>query len=110
MAWSWRSLTERHIQKALAEGKLSKLEGEGKPLTDRTSDALIEPGLAVGHRIMAEAGVRPQEFDLKEQLDAARRAYAALSDPEEKKAAMAKIAKLELQYDLARDARRAFFR
>ena len=110
MAWSWHALTERQMRKALAEGKLSKLEGEGKPLPDRTADAFVDPGLAVGHRIMAEAGVRPPEFALKEELEAARRAYAALTDPAEKKAASARIADLEMRYNLARDSRKAFFR
>ncbi len=103
-------LSERQILKAKAEGKLSGLDGEGRPLPDRTADALIDPGLAAGHRIMAEAGVRPPEFDLKEQLEAARRAYAELTDQAEKKALSAKIADLEMRYNLARDARRAFFR
>lgn len=110
MAEHWDKLTERQIRKAQAEGKLDGLSGEGKPLPDRTSDALIDPGLAVGHRIMAEAGVRPEEFDLKEQLAAARATYAQLKDPEERKAAMLRIADLEMRYNLARDARRAFFR
>ncbi len=110
MAWSWHSLTERQIRKALAEGKLSKLEGEGQPLPNRSSDTLIDPGLAAGHRIMAAAGVRPQEFDIKDELDAARKAYAELTLPEDKKAAMARIAELEMKYELARDSRRAFFR
>ena len=110
MVRSWHKLTERQIQKAMAEGKLSKLEGEGKPLPLRSSDALVDPGLAAGHRIMAEAGVRPQEFDLKEQLEDARRKFTQLTDPQERKAAIARIADLEMRYNMARDARRAFFR
>lgn len=96
--------------KARAEGQLSNLQGEGEPLPRRPEDTLTDPGLAAGHRIMAAAGVRPEEFDLKEQLDAARRAYAELCDPSERAAAMAEIADLELRYNIARDARKRFFR
>lgn len=110
MSRKFRDLTERQILKALAEGKLSDLEGEGKPLPDRPEEALVDPGLAAGHRIMAEAGVVPEEFGLKKQLDAARAAYATLSDPEEKKAAMKTIADLELRFHIAQDARRRFMR
>ncbi|WP_050930555.1 DUF1992 domain-containing protein [Aestuariivita boseongensis] len=110
MAWNWDKLTERQIRKAQAEGKLSHLEGEGKPLPDRTADAFIDAGLAAGHRIMAEAGVRPEEFDLKEKLDAARRHFATLTDPDQRKEASRLIADLEMRYNMARDARRAFFR
>ena len=43
----------------------------------------------------------------------ARQAFAAwreVTDPEEKKKAMARIADLEMRYNMARDARRAFLR
>ncbi|WP_327284725.1 hypothetical protein [Ruegeria halocynthiae] len=59
---------------------------------------------------MAQAGVLPEEFNLKKQLDAAHVAYADLTDPGDRKAAMAKIADLEMRYNMARDARRAFLR
>jgi len=110
MSRAFRNLTERQIRKAEAEGKLSGLAGEGAPLPDRTGEAFVDPGLAAGMRVMAEAGVKPEEFGLKEQLQQARRDYAALTDPAERKAAMARIADLEMRYNMARDARRAFFR
>jgi len=110
MSRKFRELTERQIQKALAEGKLSKLDGEGKPLPRRPGDALVDPALAAGHRIMAEAGVVPEEFRLKKELDAARAAYAELTEPEERKSAMKRIADLELRYHTAQEARRRFMR
>ncbi|TNF63284.1 MAG: DUF1992 domain-containing protein [Rhodobacteraceae bacterium] len=110
MSRDLRHLTERQILKAEAEGKLKGLRGEGKPLPDRTGQEMVDPGLAAGLRMMAEAGVTPEEFRLKADLDAARAAYADLTDPEEKKAAMARIADLEMRYNMAREARRAFFR
>lgn len=105
---SWHRLTEQQIRKAEAEGKLKGLEGEGKPLPDRPGDAFISAGDAVGHRIMAEAGALPEEITLKRALDAARTAWAAESDPEEKKRRMAAIADLELRYSIAREARMKF--
>ncbi|RME13997.1 MAG: DUF1992 domain-containing protein, partial [Alphaproteobacteria bacterium] len=51
----WHRLTEQQIRRAEAEGKLSGLAGEGKPLPERPGDAFIDPGDAIGHRIMAEA-------------------------------------------------------
>ena len=110
MSRAFRSLIERQLLKARAEGKLSGLEGEGKPLPDRSGEAMVDPALATGMRIMAEAGVKPEEFGLKEQLAEARKLYTSLTDPDEKRAAMARIADLEMRYNMARDARRAFFR
>ncbi len=59
---------------------------------------------------MAQAGVLPEEFGIRKELDAARQAYAGLTDAADRKAAMARIADLEMRYNMARDARRAFMR
>ncbi|MBS0125114.1 DUF1992 domain-containing protein [Thetidibacter halocola] len=107
---NWTRLTEAQIRKAEAEGKLRGLEGEGKPLPYRPGDALIDPGDAVGFRIMAEAGALPQEIALKVALDAARTEWQAATGAEDKKRLMSKIADLQTRYEIARDARRRFLR
>lgn len=110
MSRKLRNLTEHQIAKARAEGKLDGLEGEGKPLPQRPEEAMVDPGLAMGMRMMAEAGVTPEEFALKKRLDASRKHYTTLTDPDEKRAAMVRIADLEMRHAMARDARRAFLR
>ncbi|UWQ54934.1 DnaJ family domain-containing protein [Leisingera caerulea] len=110
MTRAFRSLIERQLAKAQAEGQLQGLEGEGKPLPDRSGEALADPAMAAGMRIMAQAGVVPEEFRLKAELDAARKDYAALTDPQARKAAMAHIADLEMRCNMARDARKSFLR
>ncbi|WGW03711.1 DnaJ family domain-containing protein [Tropicibacter oceani] len=105
-----RHLTESQIRKALAEGKLSGLEGEGKPLPKRPGDALVDPGEAVGFRIMAEAGALPAEVKLKAALDQARADWQAASAPEDKKRLMKAIADMQLRYEIAREARQKFMR
>ena len=107
MSRKFRQLTEAQIRKAEAKGELSGLAGEGKPLPDRPGDRLIDPGDAVGHRIMAEAGALPEEILLKRQLSDAKAAYAEVPE-KDKKAAMAKIADLELKLAIAQEARRKF--
>jgi len=96
--------------KALAEGKLSGLAGEGKPLPDRPGDAFISAGDAVGFRIMAEAGVLPEEIALKKLAEAQRARLATLTDPEARKQAMAELAQLEMRRAIAEEARRKFLR
>ncbi|WP_170572799.1 DUF1992 domain-containing protein [Ruegeria atlantica] len=110
MFGSLGKLIERQIKKAQAEGQLQDLEGQGHPLPDRSSEAQCDPAITVGHRIMAQAGALPEEFEIKKALDAARSTYAGLTDPDERKAVMSKIADLEMRYNMARDARRAFMR
>lgn len=108
---SWLShLAERRMLAALAKGELTNLAGEGQPLPDRTGDAFIDPGDAVGFRIMAEAGVLPPEITLKKQVAAQRAHLATLTNAAERKAAMAELARLEMRQSMAEEARRAFMK
>ena len=108
---SWLSqLAERQIQKTRLKGELQGLEGEGKPLPDRPGDAFVSPGDAVGFRMMAEAGVLPEEIALKKAVLAQRARLAALTDADQRKAAMAELAQLEMRQAIAEEARRKFLR
>lgn len=109
MSWLSR-LAERQILKAQVTGQLQNLEGEGKPLPDRTGDAFVSAGDAVGFRIMAEAGVLPEEIRLKHEIAAARDRLAGLQDEAARKAALAEIARLEMLQAIAEEARRKFLR
>lgn len=108
MTQTFSRLAERQIQKALAEGKLRGLAGEGKPLPDRSGEAFSDMATAVAIRIMAEAGALPEEFKIKKLLDAARQSYREAEDDEARRVAMALIADLEQRYNIAVEARRRF--
>ncbi|GGX42294.1 DUF1992 domain-containing protein [Tateyamaria omphalii] len=105
-----RELIERQIQKARLDGQLDGLEDEGKPLPDRPGDALTDAGDAVGFRIMAQAGVILEEIQIKQALAEQRALLARLTDPPAHKEAMAELARLELRYNIAREARQKFMR
>ena len=107
MSWL-NKLAERQIAKARAKGELDHLAGQGKPLPDRSGDAFISAGDAAGFRILAEAGVLPQEITLKKQAAAQRAHLATLTDPDQRKAAMTELARLEMQQAIAYEARRKF--
>lgn len=109
MSWLSR-LTERRILKTLAEGGLRSLEGEGNPLPDRSGDACVDAGEAIGFRIMAEAGVLPEEIVLKKQVTAQKAVLLDLTGAEERKAAMARLSDLEMRQAIAEEARRRFLR
>jgi hypothetical protein len=109
MSWLSR-LAERQIQKARLKGDLQGLEGEGKPLPDRPGDAFVSAGDAVGFRIMAQAGALPEEITLKKQAAAQRAHLATLTDEDERKAAMAELARLEMLQAIAEESRRMFLR
>ena len=108
---NWLSrLVERQILKAQATGQLTGLAGEGEPLPERPGDAFTSAGDAAGFRIMAEAGVLPPEIELKKQVAAALQDLAALTDPDARKAAMARLADLQMRQAMAEESRRAFLR
>lgn len=107
MSWLSR-LAERRMQAARLKGELQGLEGEGKPLPDRPGDAFVSAGDAVGFRIMAEAGVLPEEIVLKKKVLAQTEYLATLTDAAERKAAMAELARLQMLQAMAEESRRKF--
>ena len=108
MSWL-NTLVERHIAAARAKGQLDHLPGDGKPLPDVAHD-LVNPIDAAGFRIMAEAGVLPEEITLKKQAAAQRAHLATLTDAALRKTAQAELARLEMRQAIAEEARRAFLR
>jgi hypothetical protein len=108
---SWRDrIVERQIRKAQAKGQLEGLKGEGEPLPERPGDAFISAADAAAFRIMAQAGVLPEEIVLKKQVAAQRAALALITDPAERKAGLARLAELEMRQSIAQEARRRFLR
>jgi hypothetical protein len=55
------ALVERRLEEAAANGELSNLPGEGRPL-DLSDDALVPPELRVAYRIVRNAGCVPPEL------------------------------------------------
>ena len=109
MSWLSR-MAERQMTKARLQGQLQGLAGEGHPLPDRIGDAFVSHGDAIGFRIMAEAGVLPEEITYKKQAIALRATLATLTDAQAIKAAMAELARVEMRQAMAEDARRAFLK
>jgi hypothetical protein len=109
MSWLSR-LAERQMQKARLKGELQGLAGEGRPLPDRPGDAFVSAGDAVGFRIMAEAGVLPEEIVLKKEAARLREQLAGTTDEAARKALMAELARVEMRQAMAEEARRAFLR
>ncbi|MBC7478034.1 MAG: DUF1992 domain-containing protein [Pseudorhodobacter sp.] len=109
MSW-FNKRAEDQIAKARAAGQLDHLSGKGKPLPDRTGDAFISAGDAIGFRIMAEAGALPEEIVWKKRAAAQRALLATLTDPAARKAAMAELAQTELRQAIAEESRRKFLK
>lgn len=73
------------------------LPGEGKLIPP---ERLRESSDDVLHRIMAEAGFLPQEFQLRKDVEAQRGILAQIEDPEERRQLQRRIALLELKANI----------
>ncbi|MBD3804942.1 MAG: DUF1992 domain-containing protein [Thioclava sp.] len=108
---SWlERIAERRMLKARAEGKMAGLEGEGKPLPDRSGEAHLDAGEQVAFRMMAAAGVLPEEIELKKKVAAAKEILAAAKTEAERKSAMAALSELMMKQSIAEEARRKFLK
>ena len=106
MHWFER-IAQRAIDKAAAEGKLSGLAGEGRPLDP---ERLRESADDVLHRMMADGGCLPQEVTLARDIEAKRAVLAQIEDEAERRALGRRIALMELKRNVAADARRRAMR
>lgn len=109
MSW-FNKRAEDQIARARAKGQLQGLEGEGKPLPERPGDAFVSAGDAVGFRIMAEAGVLPEEIVLKKLAQQQRDHLATLTDATERRAAMAVLSEILMKQAIAEEARARFLK
>ena len=66
--------------------------------------------MSAGMGLMAQAGVVPREIELKKAVAAQRLALKSARPPEAQKAAMQKLADLELRLNIEQEARRKFYR
>ncbi|MGR3713424.1 MAG: DnaJ family domain-containing protein [Shimia sp.] len=102
MTHSISSLIELQMLRAQAEGQLDNISGAGKPLPTKH---ITSTGMAsVSSTIKAGMGLPKRHGPLKEQLSAARSTLKDTTDPEKKKALMVEIAKLEMAYNIEREA------
>ncbi len=100
-----QKMAEAQIKKAIDKGELDNLAGAGKPLPAQGGGDFAD---SVGYRIMAEAGAVPEEIRLRKAVEAQAAVLAGLSEPAERKAAMAKLAELQMRLSMQQEARRAF--
>jgi hypothetical protein len=77
--------------------QLEGLQGEGKPLPDRTAEAFMDAADAVGYRIIAQAGVLPAEIEIKKKIDVQKKHLSTLVEGSARQEAMAHFAQLELR-------------
>lgn len=101
----WQTLIENQINKAKTEGQLENLEGEGKPLPQDSTGDIV----SAGFRMMASAGVLPNEIKLKKAVAGQMEVLKQTADPVARKAEMRKFADLQMRLAIEEEARRRFY-
>lgn len=98
-------IAEQKILEAIQNGELDNLPGKGKPL--KLEDLSVIPSeLRPGYRVLKNAGILPEEMELKKQIAAMQ----ALLDSSQQQSAQEdlkrKIAELRLEFSLRMEKRR----
>lgn len=105
MSTALRRIAERLIESFRESGGLDALPGAGKPLPARTTSPQQDAITEIGHKVMKENGAVPPEVIWRRQLAEARADFRAATTEADKRAAMVRIADLELRTNMAAEAR-----
>lgn len=97
-------IAERKIQQAIEEGQFDNLENKGKPLVDDGLD-LVPEDLRMAYKIMKNAGVVPEEIELRKEIVNLNQLLNACADEAERKALRMKISEKQLKYNIIMEAR-----
>lgn len=97
-------IAERKIQQAMEEGQFDHLQNKGKPLVDDGMD-MVPEDLRMAYKIMKNAGVVPEEIELRKGIVNLYELLNACADEAERKAIRAKISEKQLKYNIIMESR-----
>ena len=103
MSHPLNSIIDLAMRQAEADGAFENLPGAGKPLAN-----LREPADAVLDRLMKEAHVKPPVVVLNQQICASRKHLATLTESNERKVEMKRLADLQTRLAIEQEAMRRF--
>jgi hypothetical protein len=92
-------LVEQKIREAQRAGEFDRLEGAGRPVNlDAYFSAPEE--LRAGYAVLKNAGVLPEEAQLRADINALRERLDACEDPRERERLTRSLSELTLKYSL----------
>ncbi len=98
-------IAEQKILAAIENGELDNLPGQGKPLkVEEFSSIPFE--LRPGYRVLKNAGILPEEMELKKQIAAMQELLDCCQQESPRENIKKKIAELRLEYSLRMEKRR----
>ena len=98
-------LVEQKIREAQRAGEFDRLEGAGRPVNLDAYFATPEE-LRAGYAVLKNAGVLPEEAQLRAEINALRERLDACADPEGRAALARSLNELTLKYSLMAERHR----
>jgi len=97
-------IAERRIEEAMARGEFDNLSCRGKPIPP--DDLIMVPEeLRMAYKILKNAGIVPEEVELRKSIYSLNELLRACVDEEEKKQLRLKITEKQLRYNIIMESR-----
>jgi hypothetical protein len=97
-------IAERRIEEAMAKGEFDHLQCKGKPIPP--DDLVMVPEeLRMAYKILKNAGIVPEELELRKTIHSLSELLRACADEEERKNLRLKITEKQLRYNMIMESR-----
>ena len=105
MPMDWiRRIAEEKINEAIKEGAFDNLPGAGKPL-ELDDDSRVPEDLRASYRLLKNAGVLPEEMQLRKEMVTLESLLACCVDEGERKTLTEKLSAARLRYRMLMENR-----
>ncbi len=98
-------VAEQKILAAIARGELDNLSLQGQPISQE-DDHLVPDELRMGYKILKNAGVLPEELQIKQELLQLQDLLDSCQQEEQRQQLHKRLTTRQLQYDLLMEKRR----
>lgn len=97
-------IAEKRIEQAMAEGAFDNLQNKGKPLANDNMDHVPEE-LRMAYKILKNAGVIPEEIELKKGIVQISTLLNNCADENERKELRMQLNEKQLRYNIIMESR-----
>ena len=97
-------IAEEKIQEAIERGEFDNLPGKGKPLTFQNDPAMPD-SLRTSYKILKNAGVLPEELQLRKEIHSLEEMLQECENLNEEKEVKRELNQKELRYNLLMERR-----
>lgn len=104
MSWFLRTVAEEKIRDAIERGEFDQLPGAGKPLPE-DDDAYVPEDLRISYKLLKNAGMIPEELQLRKEMMTLGDLLACCRDEQEKARLSRELSAKRLRYEMLMSGR-----